>query len=241
MAVKKYGLEQLYVGTFKEKNRIAYYDDISKMYINFSILNRSEEYDKRFDEEFVVDKPLSEALEKENLTILLTDSNGNRKKELSFFEINDILIAISRKKILSSSTLGKQAVIAKNITDLVSDMLGLNSENNPSTSPIFLRNFDISYSIVPAKKLKEFKQNLYEYISISLMTETNVIVRFGNGLIDYKILRSLNKARIKQTDKMKQNSFLINIGNDGKILINGIDINEYNKKQNTGFQKTIKF
>ena len=73
------------------------------------------------------------------------------------------------------------------------------------------------------------------------MTETNVIVRFGNGLIDYKILRSLNKAGIKQTDQMKQNSFLINIGNDGKILINGIDINEYNKKQNTGFQKTIKF
>lgn len=242
MAIKrKYELNQLYLGKHNNYVKIAYYDENSGRYVNVLIPNRTETYNKKFDEEFEVELPLEEVLKNENLEILITDSNGVKRTELSPVELNGLLVVLSKKKKLSPSLLQKQGLIAENIVNIICDLLGLNSENTPSTSFKFLKNFDINYSIIPAKKLQEFKKNLYAYIDAALMTEASFIVRYGQGVFDYRILRSLNKANIKQTDQMKQNSFLINASNDGRILINGIDINEYNKKQNNGFQKTIKF
>ncbi len=238
---KKYELDQLYIGMCNNNVQIAYYDENSGRYINASLTNRTESYNKKFDEEFEVGLPLEEVLKKESLEILITDSKGVKRTELSPVELNGLLVVLSKKKKLSPILLQKQSLLVENIVNIICDFLGLNSENTPSTSFNFLKQFDISYSIIPAKKLQEFKKNLRAYIEASLITETNFIVRYGQGIYDYRILRSLNKANIKQTDQIKENTFLINVSNDGRILINGININEYSKKTNSGFQKTIKF
>lgn len=241
MILRKYDLSQLYYGTFNGKYMAAYYDEMKKMYINISVLNRSKSYDEMFDQKFSNIRPLSEVIEEFDIKILLVDQNGKEKKQLNITEINNILITILRKKNLSLHALSKQSLIAENISNITCDLLGLNSENTPCTNPNFLKNFNINYSIVPAKKLQDFKRYLQEFIKIALMDEFTIVIKYEKGLYDYKILRSLNKSGIKNNEQIQKNSFIINASNDGKILINGIDINDYNKKQNVDFQKIIKF
>ena len=61
MAIKrKYELNQLYLGKHNNYVKIAYYDENSGRYVNVLIPNRTETYNKKFDEEFEVELPLEE-------------------------------------------------------------------------------------------------------------------------------------------------------------------------------------
>ena len=131
-------------------------------------------------------------------------------------------------------------IISNNMSNIVSDLLGLNI-SNPSTPFKFSERLGTQEVIVPAKKLVLFKKSLLEYIKASLLVEPSLIITYGKDGQDYRVARSLRKAKIIQTEQMKNNAFSVNVSREGRLRVNDIDINEYQRKTESGFQKTFKF
>ena len=168
--------------------------------------------------------------------MLIVDSNGNPKQYLNVEEIKYILNILERRLSMPQIMIQRSNVISSNIVNIVSDLLGLNI-SEPSTPFKFKEQFDINEILTSAKKLKLFKKYLLEYIQASLIAEKRIRLVYEVGARDYRITRSLNKAKIASSSRLNQNIFSLDADLEGKIKVNDVDIKEYPKE----FQKTIKF
>ena len=77
-----------------------------------------------------------------------------------------------------------------------------------------------------------------KYIRSSIVSNEVITIRYDDTERDYRIKRSLNKAGIKESDKLKENKFSLSLVN-GKIKINDIEAQKYQQEQ--CFQKVIKY
>ena len=80
---------------------------------------------------------------------------------------------------------------------------------------------------------------MLDYVQASLIADKSIRLVFEVGARDYRITRSLNKAKILQSNKLNQNIFSLSANLEGSIKVNDVDIKEIPKEQ--GFQKTIKY
>ncbi len=234
--VKTYPLEQLYLGYYNGKITVALLNDEFENRYSDVFSGRMYNLDKKFE---MISSFLT-TLTENNLDILLTDADGIQQQQLSSAKINDLLKILERKRTLNQVIVQKNQIISTNVSNIVSDLLGLNI-SNPSTPFNFSEKLGTTEIIVPAKKLTIFKKYLLEYIKASLLTNPSLILTYNQTGQDYRIARSLKKAKIIQTKQMKNNQFSINVSKEGKLRINDIDINDYQRKQDLGFQKTFRF
>ena len=233
MPEKKYPVDSLCFGLVDDKKKIAFLDDFG-VYHNTNLFN--DRADVIFNEKFKYISSLKEALVKHDLNMLIVDSNGNPKQYLNIEEIKYILNILERRLSMSQIMIQRSIVISSNIVNIVSDLLGLNI-SEPSTPFKFKEQFDINEILTSAKKLKLFKKYLLEYIQASLIAEKRIRLVYEVGARDYRITRSLNKAKIASSSRLNQNIFSLDADLEGKIKVNDVDIKEYPKE----FQKTIKF
>ncbi len=233
MPEKKYPVDSLCFGLVDDKKKIAFLDDFG-VYHNTNLFNARA--DVIFNEKFKYISSLKEALVKHDLNMLIVDSNGNPKQYLNIEEIKYILNILERRLSMSQIMIQRSIVISSNIVNIVSDLLGLNI-SEPSTPFKFKEQFDINEILTSAKKLKLFKKYLLEYIQASLIAEKRIRLVYEVGARDYRITRSLNKAKIASSSRLNQNIFSLDADLEGKIKVNDVDIKEYPKE----FQKTIKF
>ena len=234
--VKLYPLDDLYLAKEKRKTTVCLQVDDKRPYyidvLNGNIYNQ--------DIDYKIISSFLEALKENSLDILLTDSDGIQMQQLSSAKVADLLSLLERKKTLNQVVAQRNQLISNNVANLVSDLLGLNI-STPSTPFKFSDKLKTKEVIVPAKKLTIFKKVFLEYVKASLLSEYNIIITYGPDGQDYRIARSLKKAKIMQTEQMKSNAFSLSCNKEGKLKINDLDINEYRKKQETGFQKTFRF
>lgn len=235
MPIKKYPIDNLYLGLVDEKKKVAFLDDHG---VYHNVHPTSAKLDALFDGKFKLVSSLKEVLTQNELSALVIDSNGNPKQYLNIEEIKYLLNVLERKLSMSQMMLQRSNIISNNVVNVVSDLLGLNI-SSPATPFKFYEKFDINEILISAKKLKLFKKYLFEYVQSSLIAEKNVRLVFEVGARDYRITRSLNKAKILQGNKLNQNIFSVAVDLEGHIKVNDVDIKEYPKEQ--GFQKTIKY
>lgn len=235
--VKLYPLEQLYLVRFNNKAAVAILIEGRKSHfvdvISGNIYNS-------LDNNFEIVSSFLDALKENNLDILLIDNNGNQKQQLSVAKITDLLKILERKRTLNQVMEQKNHIVSNNVSNIVSDLLGLNI-SNPSTPFRFSERLGTQEVIVPAKKLMLFKKSLLKYIEASLLAEPSFIITYSKDEQDYRVAKSLRKSKIIQTEKMKNNAFSVNVNREGKLKVNDKDINEYQRKFESGFQKTFKF
>lgn len=235
--VKLYPLDQLYLVRFNKKPTVSILVEGQKSH--FVDVFSGNIYNS-LDSGFEIVSSFLEALKENNLDILLTDSDGTQKQQLSLAKITDLLKLLERKRTLNQVMEQRNHIISNNMSNIVSDLLGLNI-SNPSTPFRFSERLGTQEVIVPAKKLVLFKKSLLEYIKASLLVEPSLIITYGKDGQDYRVARSLRKAKIIQTEQMKNNAFSVNVSREGRLRVNDIDINEYQRKTESGFQKTFKF
>ena len=144
-----------------------------------------------------------------------------------------------RKLLLSQSTLQKIHFASTHLSQIISDLLGLNVTVKPNSKYRFSDKLDISTVLVPAKKLEMFKGSLISFIEASLLSDDSAYFTYEVGNRDYRISRSLNNARIPQDGRIKQNIFSVSLDEKGKIAVNGKNIKDYFYEES--FQKIIKF
>ena len=233
MPEKKYPINSLCFGLVDDKKKIAFLDDFG-VYHSTGLTNIKT--DAIFNEKFKYISSLKEALVKHDLNMLIVDSNGNPKQYLNVEEIKYILNILERRLSMSQIMIQRSNVISSNIVNIVSDLLGLNI-SEPSTPFKFKEQFDTNEILTSAKKIKLFKKYLYEYVQASLIAEKRIRLVYEVGARDYRITRSLNKAKITSNSRLNQNIFSLDADLEGKIKVNDVDIKEYPKE----FQKTIKF
>ena len=232
--VKTYPLDHLYFAHHNGKDAVALLiNDLENVYVNISsghIMDKNAE---------IVSSFLT-VLKENNLDILLTDVDGNQQQRLSVARINDLLKILERKWTLNQVVEHRNQIISNNVSNIVSDLLGLNI-STPSTPFRFSEKLGTTEIVVQAKKLELFKKFLLEYIKASFLTSHSIILSNGKDGQDYRVSRSLKKAKIIRTEQMKNNTFSVNVNKDGKLKINDVDINDYQRKQDLGFQKTFRF
>lgn len=231
--IKKYPLEQLYLVKLNNKMNVGLISEGQKNYFVDVFSGRTYEYGYEIVSSFL------EALKKNNLDILLTDSDGSQQHQLSLLKIDDLLKILERERNLNLVLKQRNQVISNNVSNIISDLLGINISHS-STPFKFGERLGTQEIIIPAKKSILFKKFLLEYIKASLLVEPNIILTYEKKGQDYRIARSLRKAKIIQTEQMKSNSFSVMVSKEGKIRVNDLDINDYLGKQELGFQKIFK-
>lgn len=236
MATKTYPLEKLFYGSVNGRKTIALLNN--DVYYDLFNLNEKSINAKYFADNFVPQTDFEEFLIKNDLIVLITDANGNVKQNLTTGDVKFLLKVLNRKLSMTEQMKQKNYILSYNIVNIVCDLLGLNINICPNTPFNFSKRIDIVNILLPAKKLEIFKKSLFDYVSASLIADSGIILTYEVGGRDYRIQRSLIKAKINQ-DKIKQNIFSVSVDLNGKIKVNDLDINEYPKDQ--GFQKTIKF
>lgn len=233
--VKKYPIDSLYLGLVDDKRKVAFLDENGIYHSTYLV---SSTADANFNNKFKVVSLFEEILKQNGLDVLITDSNGNLKQYLSIEEIKYLLEILRRKLTLPQITIQRSNIISNNVVNIVSDLLGLNI-SAPSTPFKFQEKFDINEILVSAKKIKLFKKYLLDYVQATLIADKSIRLVFEVGARDYRITRSLNKAKILQSNKLNQNVFSLSANLEGSIKVNDVDIKEIPKEQ--GFQKTIKY
>ena len=232
--IKTYSLNDLYFGLIDGKRRIGVLNKEGIYHNFYCVSNKANE---SFNEKFEIIAPLKEILAEIGLDALLLDKNGNPKEFLKKEEVKYLLNVLEHRMSMPQAIVQRSHVISSNVVNIVSDLLGLNV-SMPATPFKFQEMFDIKEILVSAKKLKQFKKYLYGYVQSSLIAEKNIRLVFEVGARDYRIARSLNKAKIIQSNRLNQNIFSVDANLEGQIKVNDIGIKEYIKDQ--GFQKTIK-
>lgn len=227
--MKKYPIEQLYLIDINGKKVIALLDENECVEVNSG---------KKIVNYRIIDS-LKNILIAQNLEIFIIDINGNLKDVLNISDIQFLYQVLQKKLTLSVAALQRIKVLSNNITNIISDLLGLNVTVNPNTQFNLANSFDIAEVVVSAKKLAKFKYYLSKYLRAYLIANKNVEVIYEVGSRDYRITKALNEAKIMVSESIKQNIFTLSTTVDGKILVNGIDIRKININQ--GFQKTINF
>ena len=232
-----YSVDRLYFGNLNGKLKIAYLIE-NKIGV-CAFLNPSPNYFTERLNNFEIIDQLVSVLKQHDLDILITDVNGNQKTGLSSEEVAYLLKILDRKINLSLVAAKKTEVLSRNVSCIISDLLGFNIKVNPD-------GFDFSNIvnneiILSAKKLNLFKHYMKDYTQASLIADNTLIFSCTEEGRDYRISRALNKARIPLTDKLCQNTFSIKVDRSGKILVNGSDLEEYKREKEVGFQKVIKF
>ena len=238
MKEKVYPLEQIYVGRYQGKIKAVYLDE-KLGYFNLSNRNSANHFNEKFSDNFETMTLLDEFLKKYGLDVLLIDKDGNKKQYLRIQEINYIMKITERKLLLSQSTLQKIHFASTHLSQIISDLLGLNVTVKPNSKYRFSDKLDISTVLVPAKKLEMFKGSLISFIEASLLSDDSAYFTYEVGNRDYRISRSLNNARIPQDGRIKQNIFSVSLDEKGKIAVNGKNIKDYFYEES--FQKIIKF
>ena len=233
--LKKYPIEDLSFGLVDEKRKVAFIDN-DGMYHN--VFPTSQIVNQKFNDKFKYISSFKEILKQYGFDILLVDKNGNQKQYLSLNEIKYLLDILERKLSMSQIMAQRCMVVSGNIVNITSDLLGLNI-STPATPFKFQKEFDINEILVSAKKLKLFKKYLFDYINASLIAEKKIRLVFEVGARDYRIARSLNKAKIIQSSRLNQNIFSVEANLEGQIKVNDVDVKEY--RQEKEFQKIIKF
>ena len=235
--IKLYPLDQLYFGYYNKTATVGFLsENLERLFVEPG----EQVHKPDFNEKFKPLSPFLDVLVENNLDVLLTDVDGKQLQQLSCAKINDLLRILWRKNNLNQVLEQKNEVISNNATNIISDLLGLNL-STPSTPFNFKERLGTNEIVVSAKKMFLFKKFLLEFIRASLIANPVVILTYEKGSPDYRILRSLKKAKIEQTEMMKNNTFSVNINQAGKIMVNDINVNEYQRNQEHGFQKTIKF
>ena len=165
---------------------------------------------------------------------------AREKKNMTQKELADIIgVAKSTYSLYESGNREPNVQTIKKIADALSvsadTLLGLNIDLRSSTPFKFIETNGI---LVPARKLRLFKINMAKYIRSSIVSNEVITIRYDDTERDYRIKRSLNKAGIKESDKLKENKFSLSLVN-GKIKINDIEAQKYQQEQR--FQKIIKY
>ena len=183
--VKLYPLDQLYLVRFNKKTTVSILVEGQKSH--FVDVFSGNIYNS-LDSDFEIVSSFLEALKENNLDILLTDSDGTQKQQLSLAKITDLLKLLERKRTLNQVMEQRNHIISNNMSNIVSDLLGLNI-SNPSTPFKFSERLGTQEVIVPAKKLVLFKKSLLEYIKASLLVEPSLIITYGKDVHDYRVER----------------------------------------------------
>ena len=226
--MKKYLIEQLYLIDINGKKVIALFDDSECIEIKTG---------KKIENYKIIDS-LKNILINQNLDIFIVDVNGNLKEVLNIDEIEFLYQVLQKKLSFSQTGLQRIQSLSNNITNIISDLLGLNVTINPNTPFNLVGLFDITEVVVSAKKLVQFKYYLAKYIRAYLIANKNIEITYEVGARDYRVTKALNKSKIMISENIRKNIFTLTV-TDGKIFINGIDVKKININQ--GFQKTINF
>lgn len=229
---RSFPLEKLYLISYNKKITVGVIGVGNRIVDVFNELHDSS------NTKFEIKALFLDVLKEYNLDILLTDSNGNQMQKISITKVVDLLKLLDKKQFLNQTD-EKNKIISNNAANIISDLLGINI-SKPSTNFNFSESLGTKEIIVSARKLKLFKQFLAKYIEIHLLAEPNVIMTYSKDGQDYRIVRALKLAKIKQTEQMKENTFTLIVNKEGKLKINDLDINEYRHKQDSGFQKVFK-
>ncbi len=237
--VHSYPIDKLYSGISNGKNIVVFVPNLEgENLIRPLTIN---EYDIVNVDNIEIVEPFIETLKKADLDVFLTDQNGLQKKEISVQQIVDLNKVLYRKRTLDEHYAKRNHLLSNNVACVVSDLLGLNVASNPSTMFGFDKIMPINEIIVSAQKLQNFKTYLINYLEVGFLTEGSVIVTKEGDICDYRVLRALKKSKIKKTEELKANDFAVTAKGTGQITVNGLDIKEYSKKQENGFQKVIHF
>ena len=223
--MKCYPIQSLYLIATNSSEIVAYLDDFNNCFDIHS--NKIENYK--------IIGSFEELIKSNDLNLLIVDKNGNPKRNLTVDEINYLLKILKFKLSISQQIIQRNQAICVCIVKSVSDFLGLNVNSNPNTQYKFESEFDINEILVPASKLRLFKKAMIDYINTTLIVDRNISITYEDGKRDYRIIRSLNKAGIKESERLAHNTFSISLSN-GKLEINDRDIKEYQ-----GFQKIKKY
>lgn len=226
--MKSYPIDSLFIVMVDGIKKIVY-KDVSNRYYD---LDSNEINDFKFIDYF------EEILKENELDLLITDISGNPKKNYTKEEINFLFKILERKASLSQQNLQRKQIISVNVANIISDLLGLNIKISSNTPFKFDDLLGVDEVLVPARKLKLFKMNMIKYLRASLIDEEKLSIKYDDVEKDYRVTRSLNKAGIKETERLSKHTFSVTLSN-GKLRINDVDIQKYQKDQ--GFQKTIKF
>lgn len=225
---KKYPLTQLYLDTSQRKIKVGLYDEEQNKYFDLANNNITNTFQPTIS--------FLEALEKNKLDILITDIDGNQMGQLSASKIEDLIKILERKRNMKQNIKSKSDVISSIVVDVVSDLLGLNISIS-KTRFNFKDRLKTVEVIVPAKKLQLFKEYLLECLEASWLTDFGIYLTYETSAYDYRISRSLNKAKIKQ-DRIRENNFTVYANQNGEIRVNNVPINGYSEREK---QKIIKF
>ena len=223
--MKCYPIQSLYLIATNSSEIVAYLDDFNNCFDIHS--NKIENYK--------IIGSFEELIKSNDLNLLIVDKNGNPKRNLTVDEINYLLKILKFKLSISQQIKQRNHAICVSIVNIVSDLLGLNVKTNPNTPYKFESEFDINEILVPASKLRLFKKAMIDYINTTLIVDRNISITYEDGERDYRIIRSLNKAGIKESERLAHNTFSLSLSN-GKLEINDRDIKEYQ-----GFQKIKKY
>lgn len=231
---KDYPLEELYIGLFNKRLEIFHANKmpvgVYYKFVTHEFLNNGT------NSEVDIIDPLKNYLEAIGLDVLLIKADGNYEKKLTQEEIDFLLNNIYKLKKLLPQDVKKIEMVSEHLVQATSELLGINTSLHPNNYHLS-NSFNINEVIVSAKKESTFKNNLFNFIKASFLTEQTVIIVNESEFMDYRISRSLNVAKIPKSLEMKSNQFEMRGNINGDILVNGKNIND---KIDNGFQKKIK-
>ena len=189
--------------------------------------------------EITIIEPFKETVLQNGLSILLKDAYGNDKQNFTVGEISQIAKTIGALKKLNPNQISYIQRTSGSITNIISDLLGLNVKTNPSSTAKVMEERTIHNVVVPASKLVLFKRTLAKYLSASFLTERVAIISNYSDCQDYRIARALHIAKIKTTNELQKNIFSVRADLEGNIKIDDVDV--YKRGVEQGFQKRIQF
>jgi len=155
------------------------------------------------ESELTLVKSFSEYVKENGFEVSLEKTNGEIYTELPVSKVRQIDNAIILKQTMVQEQNDQIKNISLLVVNYVSDLLGFNIINNPSTN---LSDKRIANVLVAGTKVKKFKQYLSSLIEFDLYNaiygDNMVIMPRDQKAIDYRILRALNKANIPLTDNV---------------------------------------
>lgn len=177
--VKRYKLSQIFIGKVKQDIRFLYsmddgerYEVIPEHHYKANSLNQHRHaktlafYNKE-DVEIICS--FQQMVEQEGVATLLLDTHHQYVDGIGRNKIQQIKQAIVNKKKIFASSLPKIYGLAQFTAEIVCDELGFNVMVHPQTNIIDVRK--VNNVAISATKLEKFKNELAQYIYVSLLLE----------------------------------------------------------------------
>lgn len=221
---KRYLINNIYVGKIE-------YEPLTLFYFKNGQYTKIDGLDSKLYNEYEIInlKEFIDYLEENNLDVLIKSEFCKNKSYLYEHEVLDIFNSSKNKEKLSVNEYKELISKSQLLSKIVSDLIGLNITDNPSTDLNIINREDV---IVSAPKMLKFRSMIEKIIFCKLLNDEFEL--YNDDEISKEILCGLRYSNIKINNHINCNKFRLLINRNNFKELTGCIVKEKTKVYKIG-------